>query len=248
MILSTRERLALARIFGLLADDMDERAMRLAVGAALLDLLQADQFASFVWDGRRFGDGVWLQMDPANLANYDRWYQFRDPITFALQAQRHATPVSAVMPHAELARTEFFNDFLARDGLHWGINLHAFDGALALGDLRIWRGRQRREFTPHDRELLDLVEPAFIAALRRRRPRDGALSPREREVAQAVARGLTDKQIARELGLAVPSVRTYLQRLFQKTGCARRSALAAWGLTSAAAAGPAEPPAPSRSR
>ena len=165
MILSTREQAALARVFGLLAEDMDERAMRLAVGAALLDLLQADQFASFVWDGRRFGDGVWLQMDPANLARYDRWYQYRDPITFQLQARRHATPVSAVMPHAELARTEFFNDFLARDGLHWGINLHAFDGDQALGDLRIWRGRQRREFTPHDRALLDLVEPAFIAAL-----------------------------------------------------------------------------------
>lgn len=248
MILSTREQAALARVFGLLAEDMDERAMRLAVGAALLDLLQADQFASFVWDGRRFGDGVWLQMDPANLARYDRWYQYRDPITFQLQARRHATPVSAVMPHAELARTEFFNDFLARDGLHWGINLHAFDGDQALGDLRIWRGRQRREFTPHDRALLDLVEPAFIAALRRRRPREAGLSPREREVAQAVARGLTDKQIARELGLSVPSVRTYLQRLFQKTGCTRRSALAPWALTSAAAAAPAEPPAPGRPR
>lgn len=253
MILSTREGAALSRVFALLAEDLDGRSMRLALGEALLDLLQADHFASFVWDGQRFGDGVWLGMDPANLARYDAWYQYRDPITFLLQARRHATPVSAVMPHAELARTEFFNDFLARDGLHWGINLHAFDGERALGDLRIWRGQRRREFTPHDRALLDLVEPAFIAALRRRRPQQGGagLSAREREVARLVAQGLTDKQIARELGLAVPSVRTYLQRLFQKTGCTRRSALASWGaggLTSAGATAPAPAPAPDRSR
>jgi len=240
MILSRRETAALARTFALLAEDLGEREVRLGVGHALLDLLEADQFASYVWDaaGGRFADGVSLHMDPANLARYERWFQFRDPITFQLQARRHATAVSEVMPHAELARTEFFNDFLALDGLHWGINLHAFDdgagaGGRALGDLRIWRARGRREFDAHDKALLDLVEPAFIAALRRARPTAvppelGALSPREREVAALVARGLTDKAIARELGVSVPSVRTYLRRLGAKSGVRRRAALAGW--------------------
>lgn len=290
MHLSTREQSALARIFALLADDHDEREIRLRLGQAMLELLQADQFASFVWDEatQRFGHGLWLNMDDANLARYDAWYQHRDPITFALQARRHATAVSEVMPHRELRRTEFFNDFLARDGLHWGINLHAFDGDRALGDLRIWRGRRRREFEPRDKALLGLVEPAFIAALRRARDRhllrtargdDGSvaalhpapapraspdrdavpttdrakpvtstsadasgpasadtrtierLSPREREVALAVLRGLTDKQIARELGLSPSSVRTYLNRLFEKTGAVRRAGLARWAAT-----------------
>jgi DNA-binding CsgD family transcriptional regulator len=180
-------------------------------------------------------------MGPGNLARYERWYQFRDPITFLLQARRHATPVSAVMPHAELARTEFFNDFLAKDGLHWGINLHAFEDAgsgeggapRALGDLRIWRARQRREFDTHDKALLDLVEPAFIVALRRAQrhraaPGLGSLSPREREVAELVARGLTDKAIARELGVSVSSVRTYLRRLAEKSGVQRRAAVGGW--------------------
>ena len=241
MHLSTPEQAALKRTFALLAEDLGEREVRLTLGQALLELLRADQFASFVWDAQaqRFSDGVWLHMDPANLANYDAWFQYHDPITFKLQACRRATAVSEVMPHRELARTEFFNDFLARDGLHWGINLHAFDGDRALGDLRIWRARTRREFEAHDKALLDLVEPAFIAALRRARPagaapavavepreREATLSPREREVAQAVLRGLTDKQIARELGLSVSSVRTYLGRLFDKTGATRRAGLA----------------------
>jgi len=235
MHLSARDRTALKRTFALLGEDLGERDVRLMLGQALLDLLRADQFASFVWDAHscRFGDGVWLNMDAANLAQYDAWFQYHDPITFKLQARRRATAVSEVMAHRELARTEFFNDFLTRDGLHWGINLHAFDGERALGDLRIWRARTRREFEPHDQALLDLIEPSFIAALRRARPPSEAaagiaLSPREREVALAVLRGLTDKEIARELELSVSSVRTYLNRLFDKTGVSRRAGLAQW--------------------
>jgi len=234
MVLSSSERRALARVFALLAEDGDERTLRREVGVALLELLHADHFASYVWDAgtRRFEGGIQLNMDPANLARYEAWYQFHDPITFALQARRHATAVSEVMPHGELARTEFFVDFLARDGLHWGINLHAFDGPRALGDLRIWRGRGRREFDDHDKALLDLVEPAFVAALRRLRPlpppavASNALSAREREVAALVAEGCTDKEIARALGIGVSSVRTYLRRLADKTGVHRRAALA----------------------
>ena len=242
MHLTSSEQIALKRTFALLAEDLGEREVRLTLGQSLLDLLRADQFASFVWnaDAQRFDDAVWLNMDPANLARYDAWFQYHDPITFELQARRRATAVSEVMAHRELERTEFFNDFLARDGLHWGVNLHAFDGEQALGDLRIWRARRRREFEPHDKALLDLIEPAFIAALRRaRRPAAPAnvapdaaagvvLSPREREVALAVLRGLTDKEIARELAVSVSSVRTYLNRLFDKTGAARRAGLAQW--------------------
>ena len=254
MILSKRETTALGRVFALLAEGLGEREVRLQVGQALLDLLAADQFASYVWDdkGSRFADGVWLHMDPANLARYEAWYQYHDPITFALQARRHATLVSEVMPHQELRRTEFFNDFLARDGLHWGINLHAFDGAQALGDLRIWRARQRREFEAHDRALLDLVEPAFVAALRRTRhpllaPPGAAaagLSVREREVATLVAQGLTDKAIARTLHISVSSVRTYLRRLGGKAGVHRRAAIA--GLVGAAPLPAAPTPAAAR--
>jgi DNA-binding CsgD family transcriptional regulator len=237
MFLSGPEQRALASCFALLAQDLNEREIRERIGRATLDLFRADYFASYVWspeDGR-FVDGVSINMDPSNLHKYDAWYQYRDPITFALQSKRHATAVSEVMPRNELVRTEFFNDFLARDGLHWGINLHAFDGAQALGDLRIWRGRSRREFDGHDKLLLDMIEPAFAAALRRahdaRRPSPApaqlaTLSRRELEVARCVCRGLTDKEIARELAIALPSVRTYLQRLFDKLGVHRRAGLA----------------------
>lgn len=256
MYVSAREERGLQAAFGLLAEDHAETQIRLRLGEILLDLLEADQFASFIWDaGRReFGGRIAINMDPANLDTYRRWHQHHDPITFLLQARRHATRVSDVMPQRELMQTAFFNDFLARDGLHWGMNLHAFAGRDALGDLRIWRRRGRGDFTPRQARLLGLIEPAFVAALDRvrRRPQPAAkvskvanvanvamaalearaapaatLSAREAAVATAVSEGLTDKQIAQRFGLALPTVRTYLRRCFDKLGVDRRAALGA---------------------
>ena len=244
MYLTAPEQQALRGVFALLAeDDRGEHEIRERLGRALLDLLHADQFASFVWNaaGNSFGSRVAIHMDPANLDTYAQWHQHHDPITFVLQSRRRATRVTEVMPQRELMRTPFFNDFLARDGLHWGMNLHAFEGDRALGDLRIWRRKGRGDFGDHEKALLDLLEPAFIGALPRPQraaaaampsshapaSSDALLSAREQEVARCVREGLTDKEIARRMAVSVPTVRTYLRRIFDKLGIERRSALAA---------------------
>jgi DNA-binding NarL/FixJ family response regulator len=43
-----------------------------------------------------------------------------------------------------------------------------------------------------------------------------ALSPREREVVEALARGDAYKQIADRLGISIPTVRTYIRRIYEK--------------------------------
>jgi hypothetical protein len=125
MYLTASESRTLSRLFVLLAEDMAEREVRERVGCGLLDLLKADYYASYVWDeaANRFGGRVTLNMDDDNLRSYEAFYQYHDPITFALQARRVPTLVAQVMPQRELMRSEFFNDFLARDGLHWGVNV-----------------------------------------------------------------------------------------------------------------------------
>jgi len=248
MYLTGAEQHALRGVFTLLAEDgHNEREIRERLGWALLDLLHADQFASFVWDveSHSFGARVALNMDPSNLDHYAQWHQHHDPITFVLQWHRRATRVTDVMPQRALMRTAFFSDFLARDGLHWGMNLHAFEGDRALGDLRIWRRKGRSDFGDHEKSLLNLIEPAFAGALQRaqrfaalalpascddRAVTLALLSAREQEVARCVREGLTDKEIARRLGVGVPTVRTYLRRIFDKLAIERRSALAGWGM------------------
>jgi len=54
----------------------------------------------------------------------------------------------------------------------------------------------------------------------------GRLSPREREVLAAVARGISNKQIGRELGLAEVTVKLHLRAIFRKIGAKTRSEVA----------------------
>src|SRR5438552_16220464 len=167
MYVTAAESRLLSRIFELLSEDLSEHDVREAVGHDLLELLQADYYASFVWQEKsgRFDKAVFLNMDPNNLAADDRYFQYHDPITFKLQARREATLVTQVMPQRELMRTEFFNDFLARDGLHWGVNAYSFVGDRNIGDVRIWRSRRRENFDAHTLELLRLIGAAFTGAL-----------------------------------------------------------------------------------
>jgi DNA-binding NarL/FixJ family response regulator len=43
-----------------------------------------------------------------------------------------------------------------------------------------------------------------------------ALSPQQIRIVEAILRGKQDKQIAAELGLSIPTVRTYLTRIFDR--------------------------------
>jgi DNA-binding CsgD family transcriptional regulator len=239
MYVTAAESRVLSRIFGLLSEDLSEHDVREAVGHDLLELLQADYYASYVWQEKsgRFDKAAFLNMDPKNLAVYEAYFQYHDPITFKLQARREATLVTQVMPQRELMRTEFFNDFLARDGLHWGVNAYSYVGDRNIGDIRIWRSRRRQNFDAHTLELLRLIEPAFTGALVRaagvpERAATGGpaaelkLSARELEIARMISDDFSDKEIAWRLGVEISTVRTHLKRIFAKLGVRRRGSVA----------------------
>ena len=161
-------------LFGIiekLSGGQDHRIFRREISKGLLHLLKADFFASFIWNPstRSFGDPVLLNMSPANIARYEIHFQFHDPITHLLQKRKRATLVCEVMAQKELEKTEFFNDFLMRDGLHHGINLYAYDGDLNIGDLRIWRSSNRPDFDKQDAAILNVILPYFRNALRNAR-------------------------------------------------------------------------------
>jgi DNA-binding CsgD family transcriptional regulator len=73
---------------------------------------------------------------------------------------------------------------------------------------------------------------ALVAPAGRRRTSDaagpGGLTPREREVAIRVARGLSNKEIARDLGVAEKTVEMHVGSSLGKLGFASRSQIAAW--------------------
>jgi len=56
----------------------------------------------------------------------------------------------------------------------------------------------------------------------------GQLSPRERDVARLVARGVTNAEIARSLGLSASTVKHYVESAMRKAGVTNRVSLAIW--------------------
>jgi len=56
------------------------------------------------------------------------------------------------------------------------------------------------------------------------------LSPRQREILASISRGLTNAEIARQLGISLASVKTHVLALFDKIGAANRSEAATIGL------------------
>lgn len=236
-------------VFSIMADlsyGYGSNELRRRVGAKLLDLLGAQYFASYVWNStdNAFSDRVSINMSDDNLGAYEQHFQFCDPITPVLQRRRKATGVSDIMSRSRFERTEFFNDFLANDGLHYGVNYYAYSGGTNIGDLRIWRGKGKEDFSFRELEILDAIGPAFTNAMRSAIGRecltagkvdlvaalnqaaDGAmLTAREREVCAAVLAGLSDQQIAEKHGISFTTVRSHLKHIYAKLGITGRTQL-----------------------
>jgi DNA-binding CsgD family transcriptional regulator len=70
------------------------------------------------------------------------------------------------------------------------------------------------------------------------------LSDRERQIVRLAARGLTDKEIAVRTGISLTTVRTYWERLRQKTGTNNRASAVALFVRGSAKGEPVEPDAP----
>ena len=91
----------------------------------------------------------------------------------------------------------------------------ALEGSLATFDelgARLWAERARAE----------------LARIGGRRPPTGDLTPTERRIAELVAEGRTDKEIAAALFVTSKTVGTQLSRIYRKVGVRSRTELAAW--------------------
>lgn len=227
MYLTGRQLRLLQEVIENLTSSRDSVTLREKAAESLLKLLDADYLASYVWDAETqiFRSRVCLNMNPTNLERYETYYQFHDPITHELQKYRTATPVSAVMPLRDLRKTEFFNDFLKVDGLHFGINIFAWHNHVNVGDLRIWRGRQGHDFDGHDVAILNYLLPCFRNVMLNASQLHVPMTHREQDVLRLVQQGLPDKVIARRLSISFSTVRTHVNRLFEKYAVSNRTDL-----------------------
>lgn len=114
------------------------------------------------------------------------------------------------------------------DDMFHGINIFVHDGDRRIFDLRLWRNRSRPEFEQRDIDLLNTIARHMLPAVRRALSSGDdslALTARETEIARLVARGCIDKEIAGVLGISFSTVRTHINRCFEKLGCSNRAEL-----------------------
>jgi DNA-binding CsgD family transcriptional regulator len=247
MHLSGTQTAALGKVIKLLADETDSDRLRDGLALPMLDLLSADQYVSMVWnkDEDRFGRFVSYNMSADGLNEWDRHYRFIDPLTFPLMGRQRPTLVTQVMAQADLVKTEFFTDFLRPEQMYWGVNVYFVHEGHHVGDLRIYRKKSRGNFDRQEIDLLRLLESGMASTLgrmrsgstgitdntRRAQPAEILqtqlrLSRREAEVAWLVSSGCSDKAVAKQLDIEMPTVRFHLSKTFEKLRVGNRAALA----------------------
>ncbi|WP_411906591.1 response regulator transcription factor [Rhizobium mayense] len=205
--------------------------IREAIFPDILRLMRSEALASFIWNPKSnsYHDPFVINQSQDNIKAYRSWYQYRDPMTRQLRSLWRPAYVDEVICRSDLRKTEFFNDFLMKDGLDHGINLFLKAGGRELADLRIWRTKRQPDFADREIGLLKVLSPLLTRALSASPDITlSVLTERERDVALLVSRGCSDKDIGRVLNIGFATVRTHLSRCLEKIGCSNRAELAAY--------------------
>lgn len=131
-----------------------------------------------------------------------------------------------------LLKTRFYREYMKPQG-----HRHTLVGAVASAAVVLLiRRRGAPPFRGEELDRLTLLMPALALAVRviafsgddwtaHVVQRAFRLPRRQAQVAALVAKGLSNKQVAARLGLTVGTVKDYLHRTLEATGCASRSAL-----------------------
>lgn len=139
----------------------------------------------------------------------------------ATERLRETVPAARV-----LVLTTFSDDARVRAALAAGATGYLLKDADPDDVVRAVRAAARDE-APIDPRVARSLLPSAPARSRPTRP-DPALPPREREVLVRLARGLSNKQIAHELGITERTVKVHVGSVFRRIGVADRTSAALW--------------------
>ncbi len=211
------------------------------VGQALADIFGASRTVFIDWSRANAspenlapGDVHFLNWAPNRRRIYYEHFRIADPISRRCFAVREAGRpgvfrITDIVPSRQFRRSDFFLALLKPENLQHVLTLALADGDRLLGDFSLVRDTTCRDFDAGEIELAHALVPAlslaWSAAAQRRSM--AALSVRERDVAGAVGAGLSNKLIARRLGISPWTVKNHLKTVFEKTGATSRTELCA---------------------
>jgi len=231
MYIAQKELSSLVDTVGLIQQSDCSQNSRQAITRQLMRLCGADYAASFAWDKHNhcFTDPAFENMDADNINRYLDYYQFHNPISHKLKKFRRAVSISEAISHKQLTKTEFYNDFLQKDGLTFGVNLFIYFGKEQRFDFRLWRSKKRNEFDQNKLMMLDSLIPSL-----QKMPVSSDCQPcralynftqKEQQVIDLIRRGLPDKIMASCLDISITTLRTHIRKIYQKSDVHSRSEL-----------------------
>lgn len=129
-----------------------------------------------------------------------------------------------------LQRRRYVQGFMEPMGVKYKAEVFVRDeSGIIIGGLRLSRRESLGEFGPVEIAALEAMQPVIQTAFQAARSRDRAtsaqdhLTGREREVLDCMLAGMPNKVIGRNLGLALPTVKSHVRNILHKVGATSRT-------------------------
>lgn len=151
---------------------------------------------------------------------------------------------SDIIDEDSLMKLRVYNEIYRRDGVHYGMRLNMAANNALVGSYSLFRSKEEGDFTDGDLEVANLLAPLFSLRFRQLIAAEDApqapaktglsrseamehfgLTAREYQVADLVARGYTDDEVAEALSITASTARKHLYNAYAKLAVNKRSQL-----------------------
>jgi len=148
--------------------DLEPSILRKRVLEELQKVFQANILTFFLIESKgRLSSPVLKDGDPGICQKYlDYYYQF-DPMSpwKGVEVARRVLRYSDITPYSQFIRTEYYNDFLAPQPIHFGMFLYLSSPTELLGRISVFRPKRCEDFTEREVSLAKLFIPYLSFAL-----------------------------------------------------------------------------------
>ncbi len=174
-------------------------------------------------------------MSPSVQKNYQKNYQTLDPLNPAKFAETDdiLLTIDSQMPPHLLRRSVYYLEFMKPNNQHYVVDMFFRREGEIVAVLSMLRDDSLGNFTQEELSLLRKQQPFLQYALnavylpkrleeRRSMEDKYGLTKRELDVLEHLIAGASNKLIGETLGLGLPTVKTHIQHIYQKTGVSSR--------------------------
>lgn len=161
----------------------------------------------------------------------DNYRQF-DPLQprNCLSSGLAVVPLVFAMARQPLRDSRRYQDFLQRYGVVDVVEIVAHRADQPQAAISLLRTAEQGVFTTDQLTQLNALQALLQMSVANMQPCDDALAgltPKERQIAWLLRQGASNKQLALELDVGLPTIKTHLIHLFRKTGVSSRTELVA---------------------